>query len=51
MRKVVDVPLVEHLVYDNLFIYDANYPKVHRSLQVFTRDMEIAFARILMSRG
>ena len=46
----MDAPIPKHIVYDKLFVYDDTYPKVNRPIRVFTREMEIACARRLMSK-
>ena len=46
----MDAPILKHIVYDKLFVYDDTYPKVNRPIRVFTREMGIACARRLMSK-
>ena len=48
----MDAPFNPHLVYDKLFVYADNYPIIDRNIsQVFTREMGIACAKRLISRG
>ena len=48
----MDAPFNPHLVYDKLFVYADNYANIDRNIsQVFTREMGIACAKRLISRG
>ena len=51
MQTIVDAHFSKHFAYDKIFIYNDNYPKISRSLQIFTREMGIVCAKRLMSKS